>query len=297
MIAAAEHRAGLVAIVGRPNVGKSTLLNSVVGAKISITSKKAQTTRHRITGIVTRANDQIVFVDTPGFQTRHANALNRAMNRAVTTSLADVDLVLLVIEAARFDGRDQAVLKLIPAGRPVLLVINKIDRLADKRVLLPFIEQVARAHPFAEILPVSAERGTQLPHLLDAVTRHLPAASPLFAADEITDRSERFLAAELIREKAFRLLGEEVPYGLGVMIEKFEQEGRLRRIYATIIVDRPSHKAILIGTGGQKLKAIATGARRDMEQLFDARVFLEVWVKVKGGWADDERELGLMGYA
>ncbi len=291
------HRAGLVAIVGRPNVGKSTLMNTVVGAKISITSKKAQTTRHRITGILTRTNDQIVFVDTPGFQTRHANALNRAMNRAVTDSLADVDLVLFVIAAGRFDERDQAVLKLIPGGRPVLLVINKIDRLADKRVLLPFIEQMARAHPFVEILPVSAERGTQLEHLTDAVARHLPAAPPLFAPDEITDRSERFLAAELIREKAFRLLGEEVPYGVGVLIDSFEEEGRLRRIHASIIVDRPGHKAILIGAGGEKLKAIATGARKDMERLFDARVYLEVWVKVKGGWPDDERELGLMGYA
>ena len=293
----AGHRAGLIAIVGRPNVGKSTLLNSLVGTKISITSKKAQTTRHRITGIVTRPHDQIVFVDTPGFQTRHANALNRAMNRAVTTSLADVDLVLLVIEAARFDARDQAVLELIPAARPVLLAINKIDRLADKRALLPFIEQLARAHDFAEILPVSAERGTQLTHLLDALARHLPAAPPLFPADEITDRSERFLAAELIREKAFRLLGEEVPYGVGVMIDKFEEEGGLRRIHATLIVDRTGHKAILIGGGGEKLKAIATQARRDMERLFGARVFLEVWVKIKGGWADDERQLGLMGYA
>ncbi|MCU0972734.1 MAG: GTPase Era [Burkholderiales bacterium] len=297
MTTVAVHRAGLVAIVGRPNVGKSTLLNSVVGAKISITSKKAQTTRHRITGIVTRPHEQIVFVDTPGFQTRHANALNRAMNRAVTDSLVDVDLVLFVIEAGRFDERDQAVLRLIPAGHPVLLVINKIDQLADKRVLLPFIDQVARANPFVAILPVSAERGTQLEHLVDAVARHLPAAPPLFAADEITDRSERFLAAELIREKAFRLLGEEVPYGVGVMIDSFEEQGRLRRIHATIIVDRAGHKAILIGAGGQKLKAIATQARREMEQLFDARVFLEVWVKVKGGWADDERQLGPMGYA
>jgi GTP-binding protein Era len=297
MTTVAAHRAGLVAIVGRPNVGKSTLLNSVVGARISITSKKAQTTRHRITGIVTRPHEQIVFVDTPGFQTRHANALNRAMNRAVTDSLVDVDLVLFVIEAGRFDERDQAVLRLIPAGHPVLLVINKIDQLADKRVLLPFIDQVARANPFVEILPVSAERGTQLEHLVDAVARHLPAAPPLFAADEITDRSERFLAAELIREKAFRLLGEEVPYGVAVMIDSFEEEGRLRRIHATIIVDRAGHKAILIGAGGQKLKAIATQARREMEQLFDARVFLEVWVKVKGGWADDERQLGPMGYA
>jgi GTP-binding protein Era len=293
----AAHRAGLVAIVGRPNVGKSTLLNGVVGVKISITSKKAQTTRHRITGIVTRASDQIVFVDTPGFQTRHSNALNRAMNRAVTDSLVDVDLVLFVIEAGRFDERDQQVLRLIPGDRPVLLAINKIDRLADKSVLLPFIEGLARTHPFVEIVPVSAERGTQLVELIDAVRRYLPEAPPLFEPDEITDRSERFLAAELIREKVFRLLGDEVPYGVGVMIDTFEEEGGLRRIHASIVVDRPGHKAILIGAGGGKLKAIATGARRDMEQLFHARVFLEVWVKVKGGWADDERQVGLLGYS
>ncbi len=293
----AEHRSGFVAIVGRPNVGKSTLLNGLVGTKISITSKKAQTTRHRITGIVTRPGDQFVFVDTPGFQTRHSNALNRAMNRAVTDSLIDVDLVLFVIEAGRFDARDQAVLALIPSAQPVLLVINKIDRLADKGALLPFIERVALSRGFVEIVPVSAERGTQLGHLLDTVAQYLPLAPPLFPADEITDRSERFLAAELIREKAFRLLGEEVPYGVGVVIDKYEEEGRLRRIHASIVVDRPSHKGILIGAGGEKMKAIATQARKDMEQLFDARVFLEVWVKVKGGWADDERELGFMGYA
>jgi len=297
MSAAPEHRAGLVAIVGRPNVGKSTLLNQLVGAKISITSKKAQTTRHRIVGVVTRAHDQSVFVDTPGFQTRHTNALNRAMNRAVTDSIVDVDLVVFMIEAGRFDARDEAVLRVIPPARPVLLVINKIDRLGDKRVLLPFIERVARAREFVEVVPVSAERGTQLDDLLDAVAQHLPLAPPLFPADEITDRSERFLAAELIREKAFRLLGEEIPYGVAVVIDTFEEEGKLRRIFASIVVDRPSHKAILIGAGGEKLKAIATQARKDMEQLFDARVYLEVWVKVKGGWADDERQLGPMGYA
>ncbi len=296
MTTAMTHRAGLVAIVGRPNVGKSTLLNQLVGLKISITSRKAQTTRHRITGVLTRDRDQIVFVDTPGFQTRHSNALNRAMNRAVTDSLADVDVVLFVIEAGRFDARDRKVLQLIPEGRPVLLVINKIDRLADKRVLLPFIEQTASAHPFAEIIPVSAERGTQLSQLIDAVARQLPEAAPLFKADEITDRSERFFAAELIREKVFRLLGEEVPYGVGVVIDKFEEEGRLRRIHASIIVDRSSHKAILIGHGGEKLKAIATSARKEMEQLFDAKVFLEVWVRVTGGWSDDERQLRLLGY-
>jgi GTP-binding protein Era len=292
----AAHRSGLVAIVGRPNVGKSTLLNQLVGQKVSITSKKAQTTRHRISGVLTRAGEQFVFVDTPGFQTRHSNALNRAMNRAVTDTLAQVDVVLFVIEAGRFDERDRKVLKLIPAQQPVLLVINKIDRLGDKRALLPFIEQTARAHTFAEIVPVSAERGIQLGGLLDAVARYLPQAPALFEADAVTDRSERFFAAELIREKVFRLLGEEVPYGVSVVIEQFEEEGRLRRIHASILVDRPGHKAIVIGEGGGKLKSIASGARKDMEQLFDAKVFLEVWVKVKGGWADDERQLRSLGY-
>jgi len=296
MISGEAHRCGLVAIVGRPNVGKSTLLNQLVGVKISITSKKAQTTRHRISGVLTRPHEQFVFVDTPGFQTRHSNALNRVMNRAVTDSLADVDVVLCLVEAGRFDERDRRVLKLVPGQRPVLLVINKIDRLGDKRVLLPFIEQAARAHPFAEIVPVSAERGTQLSDLVDAVARHLPEGPALFEADAVTDRSERFLASELIREKVFRLLGEEVPYGVSVVIDQFEEEGRLRRINASIIVDRPGHKAILIGEGGLKLKAIASGARKEMEQIFDAKVFLEVWVKVKGGWADDERQLRLLGY-
>ena len=293
----AVHRAGFAAIVGRPNVGKSTLLNRLVGCRISITSSKAQTTRHRITGILTRSQDQIAFVDTPGFQMRHSSALNRAMNRAVTSSLAEVDVVLLVVEAGRFDQRDREVLALIPVASPTLLVVNKIDRLADKRVLLPFMEQAANLRSFAEIVPVSAEQGTQITPLIDAVARQLPEAAPLFDADEITDRTERFLACELIREKVFRLVGEEIPYGASVAIDKFEEEGRLRRIYASIIVDRPGHKAILIGRGGDKLKAIASSARKDMEDLFDAKVFLEVWVKVRGGWADDEHQLRLLGYA
>jgi GTP-binding protein Era len=277
-------------------VGKSTLLNRLVGLRISITSKKAQTTRHRIAGILTRPREQFVFVDTPGFQTRHANALNRAMNRAVTDCLAEVDVVLFVIEAGRFDDQDRKVIELFPAQRPVVLGINKIDRMGDKRALLPFIEKTARAHPFAEIVPISAERDIQLVELLDTVARYLPQGPALFDADAVTDRSERFLAAELIREQVFRLLGDEVPYGASIAIDAFEEEGRLRRIHASIIVDRAGHKAILIGAGGLKLKAIASGARREMEQLFDARVFLEVWVKVKGGWADDERELRSLGY-
>jgi len=287
----------MVAIVGRPNVGKSTLLNGLIGTRVSITSKKAQTTRHRITGILSRESDQIAFVDTPGFQTRHSSALNRAMNRTVADSLVDVDVVLFVLEAVRLDTRDRQVLRLLPARRPVVAVINKIDRLPDKRALLPFIEQLAAVHSFAQIVPVSAERGTQLVELVAVVRQYLPEAPPLFCGDEITDRSERFLAGELIREKIFRLLGEEVPYGVGVMIDRFEEDAGLRRIHACIIVDKPSHKAILIGAGGEKLKAIASGARRDMEELFDARVFLEVWVKVTAGWADDDDQIRLLGYA
>lgn len=289
-------RAGFVAIVGRPNVGKSTLLNQLVGQKISITSRKAQTTRHRITGILTRPHEQFVFVDTPGFQTRHGGALNRALNRAVTGSLQEVDVVLLVIEAAHFDERDRKLLELLPSNRPVLLVINKIDRLQDKAMLLPFIARMAEEHDFAAVVPVSAERGTQLDAVLEETAKHLPEGPLLFDPDEITDRSERFLAAELIREKAFRLLGEEIPYGVSVVIDSFEEERQLRRIQASIIVDKPRHKAMVIGQGGERLKAIATSARKDMEHLFGAKVFLEVWVKIKSGWADDERQLKLLGY-
>jgi len=293
---AEQYRCGHLAIVGRPNVGKSTLLNRLIGQKISIVSRKAQTTRHRITGVLTRPGEQFIFVDTPGFQIRHMNALNRLMNRGVTQALADVDAVLLVIEAGRFNEDDKRILAMIPPDKTVLLVINKIDRLADKQRLLPFMADMAKVFPFAEIVPVCAAKGDGGKALLDAAARHLPEAAPLFGEDDLTDRSERFLAAEFLREKLFRRLGEELPYGMTVEIERFEEEGELRRINAAIIVGKPAHKAIVIGKGGEQLKAIASDARRDLEKLFGGKVFLEVWVKVKGGWADDQRALKSLGY-
>ncbi len=246
--------------------------------------------------MLTTATHQFVFVDTPGFQTKHKNALNRLMNRSVTRALAEVDVVLLVVEAGRFTEADRRILPLLPKGKPVVLVINKIDRLADKRALLPFIAEAPQAFPFVEIVPVSAERGPGAGELLAAAGRYLPVGEPLFGEDELTDRSERFLAAEFLREKLFRRLGEELPYGMAVEIERFEQEGALRRIHAAIVVDKDGHKAIVIGKGGEQLKAIASEARKDMEALFGGKVFLEVWVKVKGGWADDERALKSLGY-
>ncbi|MHB1291065.1 MAG: GTPase Era [Sulfuricella sp.] len=291
-----EFRTGYIAIVGRPNVGKSTLLNHLIGQKISITSRKAQTTRHRIVGIRTDADAQYVFVDTPGFQMQHQNVLNRVMNRTVTQSLSDVDVALFVIEAMRFDARDEKVLALLPHNRPVVLVINKTDKVSDKSTLLPFIEKVSASFPFAAIIPVSAKRDAQLPELVQEIRRHLHEGEPIYGEDEITDRSERFLAAEIVREKVFRLLGDEIPYSISVEIEKFETEGDLRRVYAAIIVDRDSQKPILIGKKGEKLKEIGTQARKDMEELFGLKVYLEVWVKVKSGWADDERAVKSLGY-
>ena len=289
-------RSGYIAIVGRPNVGKSTLLNHLVGEKISIVSRKAQTTRHRITGIVTNDDAQYVFVDTPGFQTRFANALNRTMNRGVTQTMSDVDLVLFVIEAGRYDAKDQAVVRLLPKDRPVILVINKTDQLKDRTALLPFIAQVSAEHDYAAVVPISATRGRQTAELLAEARKHLPNEGLMFPEDDLTDKSERFLAAEYVREKVFRLVGDELPYATTVEIEKFEIEGNLRRIFAAIVVDRDSHKAIIIGKGGESLKRIASEARKDMERLFGGKVYLEVWVKVKSGWNDDERLLKSLGY-
>ncbi len=293
---AAGFHTGFVAIVGRPNVGKSTLLNRLIGQKISIVSSKAQTTRHRVTGILTNADAQFVFVDTPGFQTQHRNALNRSMNRTVSQVLSDVDLVFFVIEAGRFGDGDRKVMEVIPADAKVVLVINKVDQLKDKSRLLPFIDEVRALREFVEIVPLSAERGTNVDALIGAATPLLPIGAPMYAEDEITDRSERFLAAEFLREKLFRLLGDELPYGVAVEIEKFEVEGRLRRIHAAVIVDKAGHKAMVIGRGGEKLKRISSEARVELEKLFDGKVFLEVWVKVKSGWADDERALKSLGY-
>ncbi|HEY6897051.1 MAG TPA: GTPase Era [Rhodocyclaceae bacterium] len=287
---------GFLAVVGRPNVGKSTLTNRVVGAKVCITSKKAQTTRHRIHAILTTDEYQFIFVDTPGFQTQHKNALNRLMNRSVTQTLADVDVVLFVIEAGRWGPGERDIVKLLPTDRPVLLVINKVDRMKDKAQLLPFIQTVVAEYAFTEVLPLSAEKGDGVDGLLKAVAKYLPEAEPMFGPDDITDRSERFLAAELIREKLFRNLGEELPYGIAVEIEKFEQEGELRRIHAAVIVDKAAHKGIVIGKDGERLKRVSTDARKDMENLFGGKVWLETWVKVKSGWADDERALKTLGY-
>jgi len=285
----------MIAIVGRPNVGKSTLLNRLVGQRISITSRRPQTTRYRITGILTQDETQYIFVDTPGFQLQHNNALNRALNRCVAQTIQGVDAVLLVVDALQFNGPERQTLDLM-SGCPILLVINKIDKLTDKKKLLPFIEKVSKEHHFAAIVPVSAKKNLQLNELLQTLREFLPENPPVYSADEITDCSERFMAAELIREKIFRSLGEEVPYAVTVMVDDFVLEPDLRRIQASIIVDKSSQKAIIIGAKGGKLKTIATQARVDMEKLFGGKVFLEVWVRVRKGWADNIRMLKALGY-
>ena len=290
-----EFKCGLIAIVGRPNVGKSTLLNRLVGQKVSITSRKAQTTRHRVMGIHTTDEAQFVFVDTPGFQTRYTGTMNRAMNKRVRETLSDTDVVMMLVEAGRLKNEDRQVMELLPKDRPLILVVNKIDQVKDRAELMAYLQEVTAAHAFTEIVPVSAKQGNNLEELLKTLQTHLPENAPLFEADDVTDQTERQLAAELIREKVFRLCGEEIPYGVAVAIDKFEEEGNLRRIFATILVDRDSHKPIIIGKGGEKLKAISTQARFDMERAFDSKVYLGVWVKVKGGWADDVRMLRSLG--
>jgi len=296
MVTEADFRTGYIAIIGRPNVGKSTLLNKLLQQKISITSKKAQTTRFRINGILTDAQTQFVFVDTPGFQTQYTNRLNTAMNRVVTQSMQDVDVILFVIEAMHFDQRDHAALKILPKNVPVILVMNKIDKLADKNQLLPFLSNMAEIFEFAAIIPVSAIHKMQLPELLTSIRTYLPVNQPLFDKDEITDRSQRFIAGEFIREKLFRLVGDEIPYSTSVVVDQFNLEGDLHKIYATILVEKPNQKAIIIGKKGEKLKQIASQARKDMELLVGGKVYLEVWVKVKSGWADSESVLRNLGY-
>ena len=291
-----EFRCGYVAIVGRPNVGKSTLMNTLIGAKVSITSRKAQTTRHRITGIQTKDNTQFVYIDTPGFQTKHSNALNRTLNRTVTTTLTAVDVILFIVEAGTFGSADQQVLDLMPKNVPCILVINKSDRMKDKAVMMPFAQKIAALFPFAAIVPVSATLRFQLENLEGEVRKYLPLNPPMFAEDDITDRSEKFLAAEIVREKLFRFVGDELPYTSTVLIEKFEQEGNLRRVFVAILVDRDGHKSMVIGNKGARLKEISTQSRIDMEKLFGGPVYLEIWVKVKSGWADNEAGLRAYGY-
>jgi GTP-binding protein Era len=291
-----SQRCGLVAIVGRPNVGKSTLLNALVGQKISITSNKAQTTRHRITGIRTVGASQFVFVDTPGFQVKHAAALNRNLNRAVLSSLADVDVVLFVVEAGRFGAPDTKVLGLLPPGKPAVLIANKLDTLTRRQDVLPWLRTMQERHAFAEFVPMSATREADVERLFKILEPYLPQQPWLHEEDALTDRSDRFLASEIVREKLFRLTGDELPYTSTVVIEKYEEEGGLRRINAAIVVEREAHKGMIIGEGGERLKRIGSEARQELEKLLDAKVFLELWVKVRSGWADDEAHLRSYGY-
>ncbi len=299
--ATARARTGFVAIVGRPNVGKSTLLNALVGERVSITSRKPQTTRQRIVGVLTRgeppAVTQFVFVDTPGFQRHRKSLLTRRMNEEIAAALADVDAVVLVIEARGWTSDDEHLLQLIPSERRnVVLAINKTDALADHNALLPLLAESAQRFPFAALVPVSAERGRQLDELLGEIERLLPEGEPLFEADQFTDRSARFLAAEFIREKAFRLLGDELPYGIAVTIEQWSEDAAHADISASLWVARESHKGIVIGEGGAKLREIGRLARAEIERMLAKPVHLQTWVRVKRGWTDDARALKGLGY-
>ncbi len=294
-------RCGLIAIVGKPNVGKSTLLNALVGQKISITSRKAQTTRHRITGIRTIGDTQFVFVDTPGFQTRHNTALNRSLNRTVLGAVGDVDLVLFVVEAGNFTLGDARVLALLREGLPVLLVANKLDAVHRRAELAPWLKSMQARHPFAEFVPMSAKNPKDVERLFGICGKYLPQQDWWYAEDELTDRSEKFLVSETIREKLFRFTGDELPYTSTVVIDKFEEEpsprhGRMIRVASTIVVERDSHKAMIIGEAGERLKRIGTEARTELEKALGSKVFLELWVKVRSGWADDEARVKSFGY-
>lgn len=292
-----QSRCGYVAILGRPNVGKSTLLNHILGQKISITSRKPQTTRHRVLGIKTQGNVQTIFVDTPGIHKSEPKAINRYMNKAATSSVKDVDAILFVIEAGKWTDQDEHVLNQFASSKvPVILVINKIDKLEDKALLLPFIEQVSQKHSFKTIVPVAALQGKQLPELEKEIHQCLPESIHFYPEDQITDRSMRFMAAEIIREKIMRQLGQEVPYAMTVEIEQMKQEGKVWHIHGLILVERPGQKNIVIGKQGQKLKSIGSEARIDIERMLESKVMLNLWVKVKSGWSDDERALRSLGY-
>lgn len=291
-----EQRCGLIAIVGKPNVGKSTLLNALVGQKVSITSRKAQTTRHRITGMRTRAATQFVFVDTPGFQTRHGNALNRSLNRTVVGAVNDVDLIVFVVEAGQFNLADAKVLSLLPEKTPAILLANKFDLIHRRAEIAPWLRSMQERHNFAEFVPMSANNAKDVERLFGICEKYLPVQPWMYEADALTDRSDRFMAAEIIREKLFRLTGDELPYTSTVIIDKYEEEGNLRRVAATIVVERDGHKGMIIGEKGEKLKRIGTEARHELEALTGGKVFLEIWVKVRSGWADDEARVKTFGY-
>jgi GTP-binding protein Era len=299
---ALPQRCGLIAIVGKPNVGKSTLLNALVGQKISITSRKAQTTRHRITGMRSLEATQFVFVDTPGFQTRHGNALNRSLNKAVLGVINDVDLILFVTEAGRFNQADAKVLGLLSKDIPALLVANKLDQVTQRADIAPWLQEMQQRHAFAEFVPMSAKNAKDVSRLFAICEKYLPEQPWMYAQDELTDRSEKFLASEMVREKLFRLTGDELPYTSTVVIDKFEEEAgrkgqkRLLKIAATIVVERDGHKAMVIGDKGERIKRIGTETRVELERLMDAKVFIELWVKVRSGWADDEARVRSFGY-
>lgn len=294
---AGDTFAGLVAIVGRPNVGKSTLLNQLIGQKVSITSKKPQTTRHRIVGIDTVGKYQTVYVDTPGLHSEEKRAINRLMNKAAATSILDVELVVFVVEGTRWTDDDQMVLnRLIVAKKPVILAVNKVDLYKDKEELLPHLQWLGSQLQFLEIVPLSAEKGTNVSKLREIVHTQLPPCEFFFPEDYITDRSQRFMASEIVREKLMRFLGDELPYAVTVEIERFKWEEKHYHIAALILVERDTQKRMVIGKGGERIKTIASEARKDMEDLFEQPVFLQMWVKVKSGWADDERALRSLGY-
>ncbi|MCL4103998.1 UNVERIFIED_CONTAM: hypothetical protein GTU68_034860 [Idotea baltica] len=290
-------RCGYVAIVGRPNVGKSTLLNHILGQKISITSRKPQTTRHQVLGIKTEGDTQIIFVDTPGLHKLEAKAINRLMNRAASSAIKDVDAVIFVVDRTAFNEEDEMVLEQVARAKvPVILAVNKVDLLEDKAVLLPHLQALGAKADFAAIMPISALSQHNVEELEVQVSKFLPAAVHFFPEDQITDRSQRFLAAEVVREKITRQLGDELPYSVSVEIEQFGMEGEVLHISALIFVERQGQKKILIGDGGSRLRSIGTDARQDMQLLFDNKVMLRLWVKVKSGWSDDERALRSLGY-
>ncbi len=292
-----QQRCGTVAVIGRPNVGKSTLVNGLVGFRVSIVSPRPQTTRHRILGIATVTGGQIVYADTPGLHAAGKRAINRYMNRAATGSIEGVDLGMLVIEAGQWRDDDQRAFDALKAsGIPRVLVLNKVDAIRDKASLLPFIAKVSEGRGFAEVFPVSARKGQGLEQMQASLLRLLPLAPPLFGADEVTDRSERFLVAELIREQLMRQLGDELPYISTVEISSFKEDGRLLRINAVVWVEREGQKAIVVGAGGAQMRAIGQAARLAIEKLLDRKVFLELWCKVRDNWSDDEAQLRRFGY-
>ena len=290
------HRCGTIGIAGRPNTGKSSLLNRLVGEKVSIVSSKPQTTRHLVTGILTKPDCQYVFVDAPGQQASAKSTLHRRLNRRATEAARDADLALFVVEALRFTPEDQLALERIPETQRVVAAVNKIDTLKNPSQLIPYLERLSKTREFAAIVPVSAKTGKNIPELLAALREALPEAPAMYPPDQLTDRDERFFAAELLREKLFEQMGAEMPYRCEVVIDSFKEEGRLRRIEATILVERDSQKPIVLGAGGERLKRMATAARKDMEKLFGGKVYLGTWVKVRKAWTDDARILRQLGY-